>query len=122
VLKFVATECGSQNDGEAIICGASNTANTLEPHSLIFVRSRERLDDGGPYFELDDQSRGFHNIVREVRLIGRELSIQLKAQRGRSVGHGQIIVQLDCTARQIASLKRGIAVVFRDEPERASLG
>jgi hypothetical protein len=80
-----------------------------------------RLDDGGPYFELDDESRGFHNIVAEVRFIGKELSIQLKSQKGRSVGHSRIVVQLNCTKRQIARLKKGIAIVFRDAPERAIL-
>ena len=122
MLRFVATECGSQNDGEAVICGASNSASAGEGHTLIFVRSRKRLDDGGPYFELDDQSQGLHNIVSKVRIAGKQMFIELKASKEHRMGHRKIVVQLECPDRQIANLKKGLALVFRDQPDRAILG
>ena len=63
MLRFDATECGSNVKGGSVLCGASNSkAKAAEWHSLIFSRATEDddPDDWGPYFELDDQSQGFY--------------------------------------------------------------
>ncbi len=118
MLRFTATECGSKVEDGSIICGASNSKDrATEWHSLIFVRGVNG-DDDGPYFELDDQSQGFHNGVSAVSFRGSTVSIELAPPLGRSFGHRTIIVELHCPSSQVKRFKKGLRTVFRDMPER----
>lgn len=117
MLKFTATECGSKVDHGTMICGASNSkAKNAEWHSFIFMRDHYSFDDdSGPYFELDDQSQGFHNGVKSVILADRLVTIALSPPKNQLFGHRLIIAELACKDSQIAKFRAGIKDVFRDQ-------
>lgn len=122
MLKFAATECGSMVDEGALTCGASNAKDKrAEVHSLIFARAvhDDDPDDWGPYFELDDQSQGFYTRSARIRFSASLMTILVTPPPAQCFGHRTIVVDLArCPARQIAKLKDGLRVVFRDTPER----
>jgi hypothetical protein len=114
VLRFTATECGSRIDADGVLCGASNAKDAAaDPHSLIFARSLAEGEDQREYFELDDQSQGFHGGVSNVSFRGRTMVIVLAPPRGRTFGHRTIEVELRCPAREVQALKKGLRVIFR---------
>ena len=118
MLRFTATECGSKIEDGLVICGASNSKSDAEAHSLIFVRGVDRTADDGPYFELDDQSQGFHNGVAAVTFKAGVVSIAVSPPKGRGFGHRTIIVDLRCPPSHIDRFKKGLRTVFRDQLER----
>ena len=126
MLRFAATECGSNVKDGSVLCGASNSkAKSVEWHSLIFSRTTEDddPDDWGPYFELDDQSQGFYTRSARVQFTGTLLKISVVPPKAQRFGHRTIVVDLKrCSSRQIAKLKAGIRMVFRDAPEHVRGG
>lgn len=122
MIRFEATECGSNVRHGSVMCGASNSKDKgAEWHSLIFSRSidDDDPDDWGPYFELDDQSQGFYTRSARVELTGTVLGISLVPPSGRRFGHRTIVVDLKrCPPQQVAKLRQGLRAVFRDTPDR----
>ena len=120
--RFDATECGSNVKGGSVLCGASNSkAKAAEWHSLIFSRATEDddPDDWGPYFELDDQSQGFYTRSARVQFTGTLFKVSIVPPQAQRFGHRTIVVDLKrCSPRQIAKLKSGLRMVFRDAPGR----
>jgi hypothetical protein len=119
MLHFVATECGSKVEYDTLICGASNSngKDDDEWHSFILMRALPGAEeDDGPYFELDDQSQGFHNVVRRVCFAGNVITVSVVPRRGDSLGHRTIVAELRCPKVQIVKFKRGVQAVFRDHP------
>lgn len=118
MLRFEATECGSNIRSGSVLCGASNARDKkAEWHSLIFSRSvdDDDVDDRGPYFELDDQSQGFYQGATKVVLEGAVLRISIKPPPAQQFGHRTIEVDLSrCPSRQVEKLKTGLRLVFRD--------
>lgn len=122
MLRFDATECGSNVKVGSVLCGASNSKDeAAEWHSLIFSRAidDEDADDWGPYFKLDDQSQGFYTRSVRVEFSGTLLRISVVPPATQRFGHRIIVVDLKrCPSAQVAKLKKGLRVVFRDAPER----
>ena len=122
MLRFTATECGSNIKDGTVLCGASNSKDKAgEWHSLIFSRAidDDDPDDWGPYFELDDQSQGFYTRSARVQFNGPLLRISIVPPSPQRFGHRTIVVDLkNCPSGQIAKLKKGLRIVFRDTPER----
>ena len=122
MLRFSATECGSNVKDGSVLCGASNSKDkAAEWHSLIFSRASadDDPDDWGPYFELDDQSQGFYTRSARVQFTGTLLKISVVPPSSQSFGHRTIVVDLGrCPSGQVAKLKKGLRMVFRDAPER----
>ena len=122
MVRFTATECGSQVERGTLICGASNSQapDGVESHTFIFMRSTldGDADDDGPYFELDDQAWGSHNWDKSVRFAGEVVTITLAPKKGEAIGHRVIEARLACPARDVAKFKRAVRKVFRDQPER----
>jgi hypothetical protein len=122
MLRFDATECGSNVKDGSVVCGASNSKDkAAEWHSLIFSRETDNddPDDWGPYFELDDQSQGFYTRSARVQFIGSLLKISVVPPAAQRFGHRTIVGELKrCPASQIAKLKKGLRMIFRDSPDR----
>jgi hypothetical protein len=122
MLKFAATECGSNVEEDALTCGASNSKEKhAERHALIFVRGVRNDDpeDSGPYFELDDQSQGFYTRSLRVHFDGPLMTVSVSPPPSQRFGHRTVVVDLSrCASMQVAKLKRGLRVVFRDSPQR----
>ena len=122
MLKFVATECGSNVKDGTLLCGISNAKDKrAEWHSLIFCRASrdDDPDDWGPYFELDDQSQGFYTRSATVTLSGSLMTVSICPPSGQSFGHRTIVVDLNrCASKQVTKLKHGLHRIFRDAPER----
>ena len=122
MLRFTATECGSNVKDGSVLCGVSNSKDkAAEWHSLIFSRATDDADpdDWGPYFELDDQSQGFYTRSARIQFNGALLKISIVPPPSQRFGHQTIVVDLrQCPLSQIAKLKKGLQMVFRDAPER----
>jgi hypothetical protein len=66
-ITFKATEFGTDDDGYALVCGASNSASEEdEYHYFTLQRSSdpEDEDDWGIHFEIDDQINGGYNLLK----------------------------------------------------------
>lgn len=121
MIRFTATECGSNVKMGSVLCGASNSKDKkAEWHSFIFVRAMPgELEDDGPYFELDDQSQGFHTRQLRVTFEGSLATIEVVPPKGQAFGHRTIVVDLaGCTPSQVQKFKKGLRAVFCDMPER----
>ena len=120
-LRFTATECGSKVENGTMICGASNSLATDGPqHSFILMRRhRSLVDDDGPYFELDEQTNGFHDGVARVCFDGSVVTFHLQPPAGLGSGHATIAVDLrDCRPADVKRFRRGLDNVFRDQAWR----
>ena len=122
MIAFTATECGSNVENDAILCGVSNSnAKGEEWHCLTFQREVEdgELEDWGPYFEFDDQSQGFYTRAMNGQFRGKTMTVKVVPPSRQAFGHRLFVVDLGkCRARDIDSLKKGLRLVFRDAPER----
>jgi hypothetical protein len=124
MLRFIATECGSNVESGSVLCGASNSQDkSAEWHSFIICRAVPgQMEDDGPYFELDDQSQGFHTMQLSVEFDGNVVTVRAVPPKGRSFGHRAIVVDLGrCPASQIKQFKKGLKTVFHDMPDRLIL-
>ena len=118
ILNFNATECGMMTQDSNIICGASNVGSEGENHSLIFCGPETNDFDSnyGIYFEIDDQSQGGENNLKEVRLIQNKLSVVPLPEF--DIPYTEINVNLNCSDNNIEEFKTGLRLVFRNSPEK----
>ena len=118
ILRFNATECGMMTQDSNIICGASNTGSKEKKHSLIFCGPETNDCDSnyGVYFEIDDQSQGGENNLKEVRLIQNKLLVIPLPEF--DIPYTEINVNLNCSDDNIEEFKTGLRLVFRNSPDK----
>jgi len=69
IIRFKATEFGAEDDGYALICGASNSKSEDDHHYITLQRSSDPTDedDWGVHFEIDDQINGGYDLLRSCK-------------------------------------------------------
>jgi len=102
-MRFTATEAGFKEG----LGGASNSKNSEQYHYVLFgiQTDLQNAENGGEYFEWDDQSNGAINSVKEV-VIG-DKSVFFIMNEGESL-------EINCklSAEQWDELKQGLRTVF----------
>ena len=118
ILRFDATECGMMTQDRNIICGASNAGSKEENHTLIFCGPATRDFDSNYeiYFEIDDQSQGGENNLKEVRFLQNKLLIVPLPES--DIPYTEIDVSLNCTDDAIEKFKAGLRLIFRNSIDK----
>lgn len=87
--------------------GASNSKGGGQYRYVLFgtQEDAQHPENGGVYFEYDDQSNGAINCVKAVSVGGKSVRFELKA--GKSIE-----VTCEVSSEEWESLKQGIRAVF----------
>ncbi len=124
VLQFQATEIGCEDDGFALVCGASNS-KADEPYHYITIQGcsdPDDEDDDGIHFEIDDQINGNYDLLRACHVSRSQIFVDLHHDVPWHPGLERVII--DCAAASEAefdSLVTGLRRLFRDRPTDLSL-
>ena len=119
VLQFKATEIGCEDDGFALVCGASNAKSDDEYH-YIMIQGRsdpDDEDDDGVHFVIDDQINGNYDLLRSCYLSRSQLRVDLTRDVPWYPGLQTVVV--DCSSspqEEMDALIAGLRRLFRDRP------
>ena len=118
-LQFKATEIGCEDDGFALVCGASNS-KANEPYHYITIQGcsdPDDEDDDGIHFEIDDQINGGYDLLRACQVSRSQIFVDLHHDVPWHSGLERVVI--DCAAASAAefdSLVAGLRRLFRDRP------
>jgi hypothetical protein len=120
-LRFKASELGCFDQGDVLICGASNSVED-QPYHYVAIQgwadSDYPDDEHRLHFEVDDQINGNYDLLKACALTRNEFTLELNYEVTWYPGVRRIVV--DCenvTNEQLQSLADGLRRLFRDRLE-----
>lgn len=101
-------------DNATMLFFARTTANGDIEDYLLLMRAEGEDYDDAIYLEINEQQFAGHNLIKEARLTGNMLTLELCEPAEELQGAGEIIVAFDDTPENKSSIELGAFRVLGD--------
>jgi hypothetical protein len=118
-IHFEATEIGCEDDGYALVCGASNSKSESEYHYMIIqgCSDPDDEDNDGIHFSIDDQINGNYDLLDTCEVTRQQIIVTLHKDVPWYPGLRKVIVDCGSTPdSDFEPLLAGLRRLFWDRP------